>query len=179
MRRLARFLALSAAAALVSAAPAGAQSDIYRDFSDDGQINPCDYSKGELQRGLRGLPPDLEQYAPGIGDQLRRPCARSGAPAQGGEDDAGAATAAPGRPPAARPEVDIPRPPAPRPAADRSIDAPVVAFSSQPTGADAPGWLIALLALLGIGGLAALAARYAGGFTADDVVRPLRARFSR
>ena len=174
---LAGFLA---GAMLLPAAPAGAQNQIYRDYADDGQINPCNYSRGQLERGLEGLPPDLEQYAPEVGDQLRRPCQRGGsaaAPSPEDEENApGAAGGGGGGPPRA---IDIPRPPAPRPGERRAIDAPLPAFSATPKGPDAPGWLVALLVLIGLGGGGALlASRYAGvGYA--DVVGPLRARFSR
>ena len=179
MRRALCLAGFLAGAMLLPAAPAGAQNQIYRDYADDGQINPCNYSRGQLQRGLKGLPPDLEQYAPGIGDQLRRPCQRGGsAPAATPEEgeDAPAAAGGGAAPP---PGIDIPRPPAPRAGEREAIDAPVPAFSATPKGPDAPGWLVALLVLIGLGGGGALlASRYAGvGYA--DVVDPLRARFSR
>ena len=178
MRRATCLAAFLASAMLVPAAPAGAQNQIYRDFADDGEINPCDYSRGQLQRGLKGLPPDLEQYAPGIGDQLRRPCQGGGAAPTGGTDEQGAGGPAAGGGPGGPAGLDIPRPPVPRPGGRSAIDAPLPAFSATPKGPDAPGWLVALLVLIGLGGLGALVSRYAG-FGYADLAGPLRARFSR
>ena len=178
MRRALCLAAFLATAMLVPAAPAGAQNQIYRDFSDDGQINPCNYSRGQLQRGLKGLPPDLEQYAPGIGDQLRRPCNRAGPAPAGTPDDPGAPLAAGGGP-GAPPPIDIPRPPAPRAGETKPVVGTLPAFSATPKGPDVPGWLVALLVVIAVGGLGTLLASRSAGMGFADLTRPLRARFSR
>src|SRR5918992_130165 len=83
MARSRRVLAMAGAALLVAAPSASAQNQLYNDFQNDGEINPCAYSPGQLQNGLNSLPPDLQQYAPGFADQLRAgleaPCGGAGA----------------------------------------------------------------------------------------------------
>jgi hypothetical protein len=170
-----RFSIVAAVLVLVRAAPAAAQNQqLFNDFKDDGQVNPCAYSPGQLRKGLKGLPPDIKQYAPGLADQLRRPCGRAPAPVEQQEVEQ---QAAPGPPSAGPPRADIPKPPSPNVAARRAIDAPVPAASTGPTGADAPGWLVALLVALGVGALAALVANRYGGWSPEGLSRRLRAGF--
>ena len=167
------FPAALAVASLAAAAPASAQDNqIFKDFQKSGQINPCNYSKGQLQKGLRDLPPDIQQYAPGLADQLRRPCA----------------TTAPAAPAASTPEAQrqqdvvlprarkarIPSPPAPRGKTRGGLDVAAPAITSGPTGSDVPGWLQLLLALVAVGGLGGvLLVRY-GGLEPESATRPLR-----
>lgn len=167
--------------ALGSAAPAGAQ-DILNDFRRNGTINPCQYSDGQLRRGLKGLPPDIQQYAPGLADQLaagREGCGGGGGGGGGGGEPAAAAPAPRGGgggqpPPSAAPQISIPAPPAPtaraaRPFAD--IETPTVAAA---TGSDAPGWLVPLLAALALAAALAAFARLRG-VSAERLTQPLRA----
>jgi hypothetical protein len=64
---------LIAAALLALAAPA-AHADsfdkVFHDYSKDGRIDPCKHSTAELQRARRGVPPDIEQYAPDFPNAL-------------------------------------------------------------------------------------------------------------
>jgi hypothetical protein len=69
MRRARATAVLAAFMALSMSAPALGQ-DILNDFRRSGGINPCNYSDSQLRRGLQGLPPDIQQYAPGLADQL-------------------------------------------------------------------------------------------------------------
>src|SRR4051812_14622229 len=63
---------------LVLPGQASAQNKLFQDYRNDGQINPCDYTPGQLRKGLSGLPPDVQAYVPGLGDQLRRGCGGGG-----------------------------------------------------------------------------------------------------
>src|SRR4051794_13013552 len=175
MRRAPLAAAVLAAAWLVAAAPAGAQDNkIFKDYQNNGQINPCNYSKGQLQKGLHDLPPDIQQYAPGLADQLRRPCANT----------------APAAPPAATPEAQrqqdavlptasrrklrVPSPPAPRGKARGGLDVAAAPVAASPTGPDVPGWLQALLGLAAAGTLGGLLLVRFGGLDPESATRPLR-----
>lgn len=176
-----RFTALLAALiALVSASTALAGP--LDDFRRNGTINPCRYSDRQLRDGLNGLPPDVQQYAPGLADQLsagREGCGGASPGSQdtrqleavpvpgsvGGSSGGGAAKA------------KVPAPPAPK-SVERlrlaGLDAPNVATT---TGSDAPGWLAALLVIAGL--LAALFALLRlRGISPEGVTRPLRASFA-
>ncbi len=64
---------------LVVAAPALAGP--IDDYRRNGSIDACKYSDGQLKQGLKNLPPDVEQYAPGLADQLnggREGCSSGG-----------------------------------------------------------------------------------------------------
>jgi hypothetical protein len=186
MRRAVTLAAGLAALSLAGAGPATAQSNkIYKDFQNDGQINPCSYSKGQLQKGLHDLPPDIQQYAPGLADQLRQPCA----------------SAAPALPPATTPEAKrrqeavlptatskpgIPSPPAPKGKVTRGLNVAAPVVTASPTGSDVPVWLQVLLGLVAVGTLGWVAAVRFGGFDPEHATRGLRAalaqlgeRFSR
>jgi hypothetical protein len=177
-----RVLTLSAllgVALVATAAPALAQDNkIYRDFKNNGQVNPCNYSKGQLQKGLKDLPPDIQQYAPGLADQLRRPCAAAPAapPAAPPPDASKAAVKAVVPTAAGGPAAPaVPAPPAPKAKVRRAINAAAPAVSTNPGGIDVPRWL--QLALLAMGAsLVAffLAVRY-GGLEPESVTRPMRA----
>jgi hypothetical protein len=177
MRRALALAAGVAAALMAPAAPAFAQNQIYNDFKKDGQVNPCNYSKGQLQQGLKGLPPDIQQYAPGLADQLRRPCAAPVAPAPPStpkrQRQVVIPTAAgrPGKP--AKPA--IPAPPAPRARARRAIRTAAPAVSRAPGGIDLPHWLQLGLLAMGAGVLAVLASVRYLGIDAESLTRPMRA----
>jgi hypothetical protein len=168
-------LAAAIAALLAAAAPAMAQN-LYQDYRDDGRINPCQYSGGQLNQQLKNLPPDLEQYAPGFADQLRN---ARGACGGGGGATGEVQVPVPipvpgGKPPG--PAVQIAAPPSPKPTKrTRLKDVAAPAVDSGPAGADVPGWLTAGFAfmLAAALGLAALA-RYGG----DRLGAPLRASFA-
>jgi hypothetical protein len=161
---------------LVTVAPASA--DPINDYRRNGTINPCRYSDGQLKKGLGNLPPDVEQYAPGLADQLRQgregcgggstgtPQTQAvpapGSPTNGSGGTGGGPVGATGAAAAARPKAKILDPPAPKASARTrlaNISTPPV---SQHFNRGAPGWLAPLM--LGLLALAALAAlvRFAG-----------------
>jgi hypothetical protein len=151
-----RFVTAVVAAGLLAAlpAPAMAQSKLFQDYRKDGIINPCAYSPGQLQQGLKDLPPDVQQYVPGLGDQLRRSCPQGASPAlQAQQQIAIPLFGGGGGPPA--PQVVIAKPPAPKAPQPKRLAgvAPTVAQGPIP---DIPGWVAALLAAVLVGGVAAL-----------------------
>jgi hypothetical protein len=159
-------------------AVADAQNRIFRDYRQDGQINPCDYSRGQLQRGLEGLPPDVEQYVPGLSDQLRRGCNQGAAPSGGGGEQTAtpAPTGASGGPPSApgRQRAEVPRPPAVEASNPAAVTGVAPDVSKGP-GPDIPAWLAGLLAALGVGAVAvAVAVRY-GALDPSGLARGVRA----
>ena len=172
MRRRGLLAALLAAALLLAPA-ASAFADLYNDYKNNGSVNPCNYSPSEVQKQLRNLPPDVQQYAPGLADQLRRPC--GGAPQSGPVQQSPAApapTGGPPAPPSARPS--IPSPPAPRSPAVRAVNAAVPPVSAN-SGGSFPGWLVVTLgALAALAFAVMLAGRY-GGLELEAFTRPLRA----
>jgi hypothetical protein len=174
MRRIA-IACLALGGCLLAAPPALAQQNkILDDYRDDGQINPCSYSRGQLQKGLKGLPPDVEQYT-GLGDQLRRPCNRAVPASPTAPDDPRREAVLPtatGGPPN-RP--DIPRPPAPNARERAALAAAAPAVSARPTGVDVPGWVLVLIGLALVGGLGTLLAVRFAGLDLERVTRPWRA----
>jgi hypothetical protein len=177
MRRALALAGLLAIALVAPAAPALAQQNqIYNDFKKNGQVNPCQYSKGQLQKGLKGLPPDIKQYAPGLADQLRRPCAAAPAgvapPSPPDKPEAQAVLPTAASTPAA---PAIPAPPAPRSKARRAINAAAPAVSANPGGIDVPLWLQLALLALGASALALFAAIRYGGVDPESATRPFRA----
>ena len=170
--------------ALSLSAPALGQ-DILNDFRRNGGINPCNYSDGELRRGLNGLPPDVQQYAPGLADQLAG--GREGCGGGGGGGGGQPAAAAPGGAgggggggpsgsgPAGTPEVKVPTPPAPTgKARGRLADIETPTVTAAATGVDVPGWLAPLLGCLVLAAVLFALARF-GGWSPERFTRPLRA----
>jgi hypothetical protein len=169
-------LAVVLGAALIApAAPALGQNQIYNDFKKDGQVNPCSYSKGQLQQGLKGIPPDIQQYAPGLADQLRRPCAAPVAAAPTPSSPKGQRQAV--IPTAARRPAKpaIPAPPAPRVRERRVIRTAAPAVSRAPSGTDVPRSLQFALLAVGAGVLALFASVQYVGLDAESFTRPMRA----
>jgi hypothetical protein len=170
-----RLLAAAVAVVCLTVTVAPASADPISDYRRNGTINPCKYSDGQLKKGLGNLPPDVEQYAPGLADQLRQGregCGGGGTstpqtqavPAPGNPTSGGGTTATGGGAAAvaARPKAKILDPPAPRASARTrlaNISTPPV---SQHFNDGAPGWLVpGMLALLALGALFALV-RFAG-----------------
>lgn len=189
MRRL--IFALLAALSLAVASPATAQ---LQDFKDKGSIPPCKYNDRELGKSLGDLPPDIEQYAPGYADQLRsnrrNPCGGNGAPGSGGTTtgandrvegvpvppsvggSGGAGGSAPGAPGATTTER-VGKPPIPVPTPRTKLaDVTSPAITSGPTGPDVPAWVLALIAVVLLGG-SALTALYLYGADLSRFTRPL------
>ena len=172
--------------ALLLAAPAAIAGPL-QDFRRDGQINPCRYSDGQLRNQLNGLPPDVQQYAPGLADQLA--AGREGCGGNGGSSNAGRSfEAVPlpgavggegggGGPDAAPAKARVPTPPAPEPAArDRLADVASPAVGASATGSDAPGWLLPLLAITSLVAVAVGLARFSG-VGVERLARPVGASF--
>ncbi|MFP5363268.1 MAG: hypothetical protein ACLGI5_11135 [Thermoleophilia bacterium] len=186
MTRRILVLLVACAVSLACAAPAQADllADIFKDYTQDGRINPCSYSEKQLRDLKRLIPNDIEQYSDfgsAVDDALAKraqgacnrggstppgsapaPPAATGAappppPAAGTPSTAPPAsgTAAPGAPAAAQPP---PTPAtAPTPAPDvASRDAIAAAARSTQTANEAPFVLIALAALAGLLALATL-----------------------
>lgn len=200
MRRVLLTACLTSLLALVAAAPASAQ-DVFEDFRGDGQIDPCQYSDGELRGALDSLPPDILQYAPGFADQLaagREGCggsapgssetrdfedvpapgaagSGSGGGSGGIEGAGGRGSGAGGVDGAGARSADIGSPPSPT-AADRIRLAGATPAVSATPGTSLPGWVVVLLIVVAaIGGLIALARR--SGLDLPGLTAPLRAAF--
>ncbi len=169
-----KFIGLAAISlSLLGAVPA--YGDIYDDYRRSGSINPCNYSDGQLRNGLKNLPPDIQQYAPGLGDQLaagREGCGGGGdnrittvVPGPGAPTGGGTAGPAP-----------IPKPPAPKP--NRAValagadEVKPVALAQ--TGSDVPGWLTPILIGFLVAGAGAFGL-YLSGRRPDKLTRPLKA----
>ena len=189
MRRARLIAAITAATALGGVVPAQAQ-DVFNDFRRNGTINPCNYSDGQLRNGLNGLPPDIQQYAPGLADQLA--AGREGCGGGGGGGGAGQPAVAvpvpggPGAPPppptaaAPVPQIKIPPPPAPKAKARArlaDIDTPTVSTTAVTNGPDTPGWLLPLLLFVFLVGLLVAGVRL-GGWSPERFTRPFNAGLS-
>ncbi|MEX2195700.1 MAG: hypothetical protein WD844_10490 [Thermoleophilaceae bacterium] len=193
MRRsiLTACLAVAALGAFVPGA--GAQNPfraIVDDWRADGHITPCKYTADQLNATLN-LPGDIEQYAPGLIDQIQ---AALQTLAAGGCDEQpepepveeAAPAPAPAPPPSAptpEPVVEVAEPPAPEEPARNVLEAvaqapaPPVAASGSLSGAEAPApvWLLGMLAAAAaLAGLAALVAWFFG-WSAERLTRPLAA----
>jgi hypothetical protein len=78
MRRSLRASGLLVAAALLCAlaapgpAVAGTFSKLYQDYGNDGHIQDCTYSSGQLRNAAGNIPPDVQAYDPGFGDEVNR-----------------------------------------------------------------------------------------------------------
>ena len=177
-------MAIAVAMAIGAAVPVQAQ-DVFNDFRQNGTINPCNYTDGQLRQGLNGLPPDIQQYAPGLADQLaagREGCGGGG----GGGQPAAAAVPVPGAPGAgptlppaapAAPQIKIPAPPAPKAKARArlaDIDTPTVSTTAVTKGPDTPGWLLPLLLFVFLVALLIAGVRL-GGWSAERFTRPFKA----
>jgi hypothetical protein len=183
-----------AVAALGAIAPAAGAQDPFRaiidDWRADGQVTPCKYTPAQLNATLN-LPGDIEQYAPGLIDQIQNALQTQAAggcdkkPAEQPAEEAAPAPA-PVPPPSAptpEPVVEVAEPPAPEEPVRDVIEAaakapaPPVAASGSLRGAEAPApvWLLgALLAAAALAGLAALVAWFFG-WSAERFTRPLTA----
>jgi hypothetical protein len=168
--------------ALGAAVPADAQQ-VFNDFRRNGTINPCNYTDGQLRQGLNGLPPDVQQYAPGLADQLA--AGREGCGGGGGQPTAAVPTpAAPGAPPTAptavpaAPKIKIPAPPAPKATVRTKLaniatpTVPAKLATSESSGT--PGWLLPLLVCLSLVGLLIAGVRI-GGWSFERFTRPFKA----
>ena len=173
MRRRGSLAALLAAALLLAPATS-AFADLYNDYKNSGSVNPCKYSPSEVRKQLKNLPPDVQQYAHGLADQLRRPC--GGAPQSAPAQQSAAAptpTGGPPAPPAAN-KPSIPSPPAPKSPAVRAVNATAPAVPAN-SGGSFPGWLVVTLGALAALALGVMLAGRYGGLELEALTRPLRA----
>lgn len=174
---------------------AGAQDPfraIIDDWRADGQVTPCKYTAEQLNATLN-LPGDIEQYAPGLIEQIQAALQRQAAggcdaqpePEPVEEEAAPAPAPAPPPPSAPRPEpkVEVAAPPAPEEPARTVIEAaaevpaPPVTAAGSLRGAEAPApvWLLgALAAAAALAGMAWLVAWFFG-WSAERFTRPLAA----
>ncbi len=182
-----------AAGALGAFAPAAGAQDPFRaiidDWRADGQVTPCKYTPAQLNATLN-LPGDIEQYAPGLIDQIQNAlqtqaagaCDRRPEPEPAEEAAPAPAPVQPPSAPTPEPVVEVSRPPAPEEVrkvveAVAKAPAPPVAASGALRGAEAPApvWLLgALAAAAALAGLAALVAWFFG-WSAERFTRPLTA----
>ena len=179
MRRTLPILLL-AAALLVPAATATAQNPV-DDYRRNGTIDPCKYSDGQLRRGIGNLPPDVEQYAPGLADQLnqgRQGCG-GGAP---GSTETRQSEAVPGPGSgggsggSGQERAGIKAPPSPVVGPRlRLADVSTPAVSSEP-GQDVPGWVLALV-LVALAIAAVVGALRLTGADTARLTRPLGTAF--
>jgi hypothetical protein len=181
----------------LAALPAPALADqferVYQDFKDDGEIDGCRYSDGELAAAEGQIPPDIEQYAPSFAEQLAaaREKRASGAcdpkPAARRRRRAEPAPAPAAAPPPARrgprPAAPVPEPPGPsvppRRLLPEQVDAPAAsapaALAERGGDAPAPVWVLAVLAALALLGGAAGAVAWLRGWSPERFTRPLAA----
>jgi hypothetical protein len=178
---------LSLALLLVAAPVASADSfdTILKDFRKDGLIEPCDYSQADLEKAQDRIPPDIEQYAPDLPEELAqaieaRAKGQCDEPASSGsatpEPPAPAASSGGATPPGAQPAAPAPAPapgstptpvstPSPEGApTDQAIAKAAAARTDEGSG-DVPAPLVGLgvLALLALlAGLAVAASRWGG-----------------
>jgi hypothetical protein len=186
-----RALAIASLIVLVlAAAPAVASAQkLFQDFQRDGSINPCKYSDGQLRKGLQGVPPDLQQYAPGFSDQLRAGRGNCGGGAGSGAGGAGGAGGSQqdngqngggvgggggpggGGPNDGKPQIA--KPPMPGvPAKSAVAGTPTPKIDAVATGSQVPGWLYLLAVLALAAGAVAVVARRRGWST--QRLNPLR-----
>ena len=192
--------ALIASLALLAGAAPDALAGPVDDFRQDGVVDVCRYSQGELERAGNSLPPDVIQYSPGLADQLsagREGCSGGGSPGgvnprqtvsdpadtdQDGDIDSADAAAAGGGSGGARGGGSaeragvVPDPPSPSTQARTrlaDIATPSVAATSR---SDVPGWVLTLLIALGLGALLFTLLRFSG-LSGERFTTPLKASF--
>lgn len=179
--------AVVALAMLIAAAPALAGP--IDDYRRNGSIDACKYTDGQLKQGLKNLPPDVQQYAPGLVDQLnggREGCSSGGsnnrkqseavpapsAPGNGGGTGAMSGGAAAG---AAAPTV--PDPPSPVVTARQRLAGAGSTRVSSQIDQGPPGWVTPLLLIL-LAVAVVIALVRLGGANLARFTRPLGASFT-
>lgn len=182
-------VAFLVASALAMAGPATAGP--VEDYRQNGSVDTCQYSPGQLGEAKQNLPPDVVQYSPGLVDQLsagQEGCGGGSAPAdprqfeevatpEGTDGTAVAAGGGAGPGSGSGATTRIPDPPAPEAAArERLADIATPAVSTN-AGSDVPSWVVVVLLALGAAGLLFTLGRI-GGLSAERFTSPLRASFS-
>jgi hypothetical protein len=179
---------LVVAASLVLPASAGANDfqKIFGDYKADGQLDGC-YRPDQLHNAGQGIPPDIEQYAPGFGDALssaQTQCGSRPAPNSETEDEDPALVSAgtPARGAGVKKKKAVREPPAPKiapPAVSTDLAAPQLAPAAAAVSSETPGALIALLVAAGIAVLLALGWTLAWfmGWNPERLTKPVFAAF--
>ena len=187
MGRLIPLLMLAAGLAFPAAASASDFQQIFGDYKSDGQLDGC-YSPDQLHNAGQGIPPDIEQYAPGFGDALATAqgrCGSGSAPADEPEEEQSApisaGTPGPGVPGVERKKT-VREPPAPKAApvvVRTDLLAPTLTPAAASVSSSTPGALIALLVAAGIAVLLALAWTLAWfmGWSPERLTKPVFAAF--
>jgi len=185
--RLGRLLPLVLLASLALPAGAGASDfqKIFGDYKADGQLDGC-YRPDQLHNAGQGIPPDIEQYAPGFGDALATAQTRCGSSSPAGTEEAegpalvSAGTPGPGS--GVKKKKTVREPPAPKAApiaAATELSAPTLTPAAASVSNDTPGALIALLVAAGIAVLLALGWTLAWfmGWSPERLTKPVVAAF--
>jgi len=183
MRRLRTPVTLLLAGALLlpASAHAGPSEDflaVYKSYQAAGVVNGCKFSAQKLASAKKGVPPDIDTYAPDFADALdaalrQRASGECEKAAAKPVSQRSANTSAPGGPPSA-PAAGAPAAPAAganaAPAA-RGASGTVGAATATTTPAPAPE--VAAAAAASDGSVASAAGRNASATTADDAPFPL------
>ncbi len=186
MGRLLPLLIVAAALAVPAGAQASDFQKIFGDYKADGQLDGC-YGADQLHNAGQGIPPDIEQYAPGFGDALataQTRCGSGSAPVEAEEEEeplVSAGTPGPGVP-GVKKKKTVREPPAPEPAPvaiSTDLAAPALTPAAASVSSDTPGALIALLVAAGIAALLALAWTLAWfmGWSPERLTKPVVAAF--
>jgi hypothetical protein len=173
-----------ASLAIPASASASDFQQIFGDYKSDGQLDGC-YSPDQLHNAGQGIPPDIEQYAPGFGDALSTAQTRCGGstPAEPEEADDNQPLVSAGTPgPGVKKKKTVPEPPAPKAApiaVDTDLAAPSLTPATASVSSDTPGALIALLVAAGIAVLLALGWTLAWfmGWSPERLTKPVVAAF--
>ena len=179
-------LTLAVSLALPASAGASDFQQIFGDYKDNGQLDGC-YRPDQLHNAGQGIPPDIEQYAPGFGDALataQTRCGSGSAPADEPEEEpapVSAGTPGPGVP-GVEGKKTVREPPAPKAApvvVRTDLLAPTLTPAAASVSSQTPGALIALLVAAGIAVLLALAWTLAWfmGWSPERLTKPVFAAF--
>ena len=180
-------LVVAASLALPAGAGASDFQKIFGDYKSDGQLDGC-YSPDQLHNAGQGIPPDIEQYAPGFGDALtaaQTNCGSGSAPAGEAEEAEGPALVSAGTPgpgSGVKKKKAVTEPPAPKAApiaAGTELAAPALTPAAASVSNDTPGALIALLVAAGLAVLLALGWTLAWfmGWSPERLTKPVVAAF--
>jgi hypothetical protein len=178
---------LVVAVSLVLPAGAGANDfqQIFGDYKADGNLDGC-YRPDQLHNAGQGIPPDIEQYAPGFGDALaaaQTNCGSSSAPAEPEEEEPAPVSAGTGPGvPGVKKKKTVREPPAPKVApiaVSTDLAAPALTPAAASVSGETPGALIALLVAAGLAVLLALGWTLAWfmGWSPERLTKPVFAAF--
>ena len=172
--------------AFPAAAAADDFSQIFGDYKDNGQINGC-YRPDQIHNAGSGIPPDIEQYAPGFGDALSSAQTRCGSGQVPGNEPEkqqpaliSAGTPGPGSHIEKKKAVrEPPAPKVPLPAVPASLAGPQIVPAGASVSSDTPGALVALLVAAGIALALAIAWTVAWfmGWSPERLTKPVSAAF--